>query len=177
MDFFHTFILSEKTRFGYPFVVPYLVFFVGVFCNAPFFQCVGNVRLRRLFRALAQKNPTARNAPAAAFLGDGGFHPRGNGAVPRSARNEHLPHQRSREAPPQRALGVPAETDGDDIVIRPAPVRGGRVKTYDDHRVAMAFTLIGLKTGTIVIENPQCCKKTFENYFEIISKLTDPMKR
>ena len=41
----------------------------------------------------------------------------------------------------------------------------------------MAFTLIGLKTGTIVIENPQCCKKTFENYFEIISKLTDPMKR
>ena len=28
MDFFHTFILSEKTRFGYPFVVPYLVFFV-----------------------------------------------------------------------------------------------------------------------------------------------------
>ena len=36
MDFFHTFILSEKTRFGYPFVVPYLVFFVGVFCNAPF---------------------------------------------------------------------------------------------------------------------------------------------
>ena len=35
MDFFHTFILSEKTRFGYPFVVPYLVFFVGVFCNAP----------------------------------------------------------------------------------------------------------------------------------------------
>lgn len=75
------------------------------------------------------------------------------------------------------ALGVPAATDGDDIVIRPAPVRGGRVKTYDDHRVAMAFTLIGLKTGTIVIENPQCCKKTFENYFEIISKLTDPMKR
>ena len=38
MDFFHTFILSEKTRFGYPFVVPYLVFFVGVFCNAPFFK-------------------------------------------------------------------------------------------------------------------------------------------
>ena len=35
MDFFHTFILSEKTRFGYPFVLPYLVFFVGVFCNAP----------------------------------------------------------------------------------------------------------------------------------------------
>ena len=38
MDFFHTFILSEKTRFGYPFVVPYLVFFVGVFCNAPNLQ-------------------------------------------------------------------------------------------------------------------------------------------
>ena len=43
MDFFHTFILSEKTRFGYPFVVPYLVFFVGVFCNAPLLPRVEKV--------------------------------------------------------------------------------------------------------------------------------------
>lgn len=46
------------------------------------------------------------------------------------------------------------------------------VETYEDHRMAMAFTLIGLKTGNMVIKNPGCCRKTFENYFELIDKLT-----
>ena len=71
------------------------------------------------------------------------------------------------------ALGVPAEISGDDIVIRPAPVRGGTVQTFGDHRVAMAFALIGLKTGNVTIENPACCKKTFENYFELLDELTE----
>ena len=70
------------------------------------------------------------------------------------------------------ALGVPASFDGKNLSISPAPVRGGTVKTYEDHRVAMAFALMGLKTGNIGIENPDCCKKTFENYFEIITELT-----
>ena len=70
------------------------------------------------------------------------------------------------------ALGVPARTDGENIEISPAPPKNGVVKTYDDHRVAMAFSLIGLKTGGITIENPTCCKKTFENYFDILSDIT-----
>jgi len=40
------------------------------------------------------------------------------------------------------------------------------VKTYDDHRMAMGFSLIGLRVPGITIDNPGCCKKTFENYFE-----------
>ncbi len=70
------------------------------------------------------------------------------------------------------ALGVPARTDGENIFISPAPVTGGVVKTYDDHRVAMAFSLIGLKTGNVTVENPSCCRKTFENYFEILDRIT-----
>lgn len=46
------------------------------------------------------------------------------------------------------------------------------IETYEDHRMAMAFTLIGLKTGNVVIKNPDCCRKTFENYFELIDELT-----
>ncbi len=46
-----------------------------------------------------------------------------------------------------------------------------RIETYDDHRMAMAFTLPGLKTGNIVIKNPGCCRKTFENYFSVIDSL------
>ena len=45
------------------------------------------------------------------------------------------------------------------------------IETYDDHRMAMAFTLPGLKTGNIVIKNPGCCRKTFENYFSVINSL------
>ena len=45
------------------------------------------------------------------------------------------------------------------------------IETYDDHRMAMAFTLPGLKTGNIVIKNPGCCRKTFENYFSVIDSL------
>jgi 3-phosphoshikimate 1-carboxyvinyltransferase len=37
--------------------------------------------------------------------------------------------------------------------------------------MAMAFTLIGLKSGGITIDNPTCVSKTFENYFEIIETL------
>ena len=45
------------------------------------------------------------------------------------------------------------------------------IEAYDDHRMAMAFTLPGLKTGKIVIKNPGCCRKTFENYFSVIDSL------
>ena len=44
---------------------------------------------------------------------------------------------------------------------------GSKVETYEDHRMAMAFSLIGLKTGKIGIRNPGCCRKTFENYFDV----------
>lgn len=59
----------------------------------------------------------------------------------------------------------------DGIRIFPGQVQECEVETYDDHRMAMAFTLIGLKTGKITIKNPECCKKTFENFFELIEEL------
>ena len=42
--------------------------------------------------------------------------------------------------------------------------------SHNDHRVAMAFALTGLKIKGVVIDNPMCCKKTFENYFEVFEK-------
>lgn len=63
---------------------------------------------------------------------------------------------------------VPKE---DGIRIYPGEIKETEVETYEDHRMAMAFTLIGLKTGKITIKNPECCRKTFENYFELIDRL------
>lgn len=64
---------------------------------------------------------------------------------------------------------VPKE---DGLIIYPGSIKETEVETYDDHRMAMAFTLIGLKAGGITIKNPGCCKKTFENYFQLIDDLT-----
>ncbi len=61
--------------------------------------------------------------------------------------------------------------EADGICIMPGEIKECRVETYEDHRMAMAFTLIGLKTGKIVIKDPECCKKTFENYFDLIEEL------
>lgn len=63
---------------------------------------------------------------------------------------------------------VPGE---DGIRIYPGRIHPAEVETYEDHRMAMAFTLIGLKTGLVSIKNPQCCRKTFENYYELIETL------
>jgi 3-phosphoshikimate 1-carboxyvinyltransferase len=36
----------------------------------------------------------------------------------------------------------------------------------------MSFALLGLKVDGIVIDNPSCCRKTFENYFELLDVLS-----
>ncbi len=40
------------------------------------------------------------------------------------------------------------------------------VETYEDHRVAMSFALIGLVRQGVIIHHPECCQKTFEGYFD-----------
>ena len=63
---------------------------------------------------------------------------------------------------------VPEE---DGIRILPGEVLEAEVETYEDHRMAMAFSLVGVKTGKITILNPGCCKKTFENYFDVLESV------
>lgn len=65
-------------------------------------------------------------------------------------------------------LGIHCEMGEDFIKIHPGRPKGGLVETYDDHRMAMGFSLIGLRTEGIVIDDPDCCRKTFENYFEVL---------
>lgn len=45
-----------------------------------------------------------------------------------------------------------------------------KIKTYDDHRVAMSFTLPGLKAEGVEIIDPYCCRKTFENFYEVLEE-------
>lgn len=70
-------------------------------------------------------------------------------------------------------MGIACEKiDGEEgIRIQPGTPHKSVVETYNDHRMAMAMSLIGLKTGEIVIDNPMCCRKTFENYFDKLEEL------
>jgi 3-phosphoshikimate 1-carboxyvinyltransferase len=69
-------------------------------------------------------------------------------------------------------LGVRVEEYEDGLAIYPCDeIQPGTIHTYNDHRMAMAFSLIGLRIPGIVIENPACVSKTFPNYFEVLDGL------
>ena len=64
------------------------------------------------------------------------------------------------------------QREGEDfLVIYPGIPQPSLVSTYEDHRMAMAFSLIGLRSEGIVIDNPLCCKKTFEEYFTLLDQI------
>lgn len=67
-------------------------------------------------------------------------------------------------------MGISCEETDTSITIHPGTPKPGLVDTYDDHRMAMGFALTGLRAEGIVIDNPGCCKKTFENYFEVLEE-------
>jgi 3-phosphoshikimate 1-carboxyvinyltransferase len=69
-------------------------------------------------------------------------------------------------------IGVPVEEHEDGMTIYPCNnIKPGTIQTYNDHRMAMAFALIGLRVDGIRIENPSCVSKTFPTYFEVLGKL------
>ena len=61
--------------------------------------------------------------------------------------------------------------NGDGLIIEPGIPHPAQIETYDDHRMAMAFSLPGLKIDGIVIKNAECCRKTFETYFEVLEQM------
>jgi len=71
-----------------------------------------------------------------------------------------------------KSLGVKVDEYEDGMTIYPCDnFQPATIKTYNDHRMAMAFSLIGLRVPRITIENPGCVSKTFPNYFEVLDTL------
>ncbi|TAK67017.1 MAG: 3-phosphoshikimate 1-carboxyvinyltransferase [Betaproteobacteria bacterium] len=71
-----------------------------------------------------------------------------------------------------RKLGATAEEGKDWLrVTPPAALRQATIDTYDDHRMAMCFSLAALGGVTVRINDPQCVGKTFPEYFELLSRI------
>ena len=64
-----------------------------------------------------------------------------------------------------RKFGVQVDEHPDGLTIHPAPLNGATIETYDDHRMAMSLSLVGLKQPGVKILNPGCVSKTYPNFF------------
>ena len=70
-----------------------------------------------------------------------------------------------------RKIGVQAEKTETGMVIYPGEVQEGTVHTYDDHRIAMAFAILGLVVPGITLDSPQCVAKTFPSFFDVLDQV------
>src|SRR3954463_4826016 len=70
--------------------------------------------------------------------------------------------------------GAKVNEEGDTLTVYPSKLHGAEIETYNDHRMAMCFAILGLKVPGIKLKNPACVKKTFPNFFQ---KLGEPGPR
>jgi 3-phosphoshikimate 1-carboxyvinyltransferase len=70
-----------------------------------------------------------------------------------------------------RKLGAGVEEGADFIKITPSTVKPAAIDTYDDHRMAMCFSLAAFATP-VRINDPKCVAKTFPDYFERFATVT-----
>lgn len=70
-----------------------------------------------------------------------------------------------------RKLGAEVEEGVDFIKITPSTVKPAAIDTYDDHRMAMCFSLAAFATP-LRINDPKCVAKTFPDYFERFATVT-----
>lgn len=70
-------------------------------------------------------------------------------------------------------LGIRTEEGSDSIVVYPGIPKAGVVHCYDDHRVAMAFSLLGLLYDGISVDNPGSVAKSFPEFWEEMGKFCD----
>jgi 3-phosphoshikimate 1-carboxyvinyltransferase len=108
----------------------------------------------------------AQTLAAVAAFADGPTRVRGIGFI--------RGHETDRIAATVRELrrcGVDAREEPDGFVVHPGIPQPARVRTYDDHRMAMSFALLGLRVPGIEIEDPDCVAKTFPGYWDTLAGL------
>ena len=73
-----------------------------------------------------------------------------------------------------RKVGATVTEEPEAIHIAPpaALTPDAEIDTYDDHRMAMCFSLVSLLGVPVVINDPKCTHKTFPDYFEVFASLS-----
>ena len=116
---------------------------------------------------LADLSDTAQTLAAVAVFADSPTRVRGIGFV-RGKETDRI----AAVVTELRRCGVDAEATEDGYVVRPgAEPRPAVVQTYDDHRMAMSFALLGLRVPGIEIDQPEVVAKTFPGYWDAVDRL------
>lgn len=71
-----------------------------------------------------------------------------------------------------RKLGATVEERADGLQISPGWLHGASIETYHDHRMAMSLSLVGLRVPGVTILNPRCTEKTYPNFFDDLTAVT-----
>jgi len=71
-----------------------------------------------------------------------------------------------------RKLGATVEIEDDTLHIDPPhELRRAEIDTYDDHRMAMAFAVVGTRADDVTIRGAECVSKTYPRFFEDLERL------
>jgi 3-phosphoshikimate 1-carboxyvinyltransferase len=138
-----------------------------VAANKEHVEVTGPVSLRGVDVDMRDISDTAQTLAAIAPFADSPTRIRGIGFI-RAKESDRI-SDTGREL---RRLGVEVQEHQDGLTIQPCKaIRPGLIHTYNDHRMAMAFSLIGLRAAGVRIENPGCVSKTFPDYFRVLENL------
>ncbi len=70
-----------------------------------------------------------------------------------------------------RRCGVSVEEFDDGLTVYPGPRKGAMIDPAGDHRMAMAFAVLGLVTPGMAIDDPGCVGKTFPDFWDVLDRL------
>ncbi len=130
-------------------------------------EVTGTGQLNGITADMADISDTVQTLAAVAACADGPTEITGVGFI----RHKETDRIAAPVAELQR-LGVDAEATDDGMIIRPGAVRPATVDTYEDHRMAMSFALLGLVYPGVRIADPGCVAKTFPNFFDVLGSLS-----
>jgi 3-phosphoshikimate 1-carboxyvinyltransferase len=74
-------------------------------------------------------------------------------------------------------LGIEVVEEADTIGITGGPIRGAAIDPRQDHRIAMAFAVLGTRMDDLVIDCGECVTKTFPDFWEVLASLGGRLKR
>jgi 3-phosphoshikimate 1-carboxyvinyltransferase len=73
-----------------------------------------------------------------------------------------------------RAMGATVKEFDDGMIVNPAQLKGARLESNGDHRIAMAFTVAALMAaGESEIDDAECVRVSFPDFFEVLESLVE----
>ncbi|MFJ8827528.1 3-phosphoshikimate 1-carboxyvinyltransferase [Streptomyces sp. NPDC102467] len=70
-----------------------------------------------------------------------------------------------------RAGGIRVDEGPDRLTVHPGPMAPTRIDCRRDHRIAMAFSVLGLRTHGITLDDPECVAKTFPDFHQELRRV------